>query len=506
MSPWFGRILVGGLFLALLALPMVYRRADDPNAAAGDARRLVIISPHNEQIQREFGRGFARWHLRRYGEPVEVDWRNVGGTSDMRRIVLSQFRMRGRQGIEDQGIGIDLIFGGGDYEFDHKFKPGVEVPVIGPDGKPVLNNDGKPRMRRFSALAPVELDPDQVAAAYPTPRIADKKLYDPEGHWYGAVLSSFGIVYNRDVLALRGLDEPRTWSDLAGHDYFEWVALADPAHSGSVRVTYDAILQRYGWERGVKTLRRVFANARYFAPGSSKVPVDVSAGQAAAGMCIDFYGRFQAQSVGDGRIVDGARAGYVAPADATVVTADPIGMVRGAPSPQLARRFIEFTISRHGQALWNFRVGAEVAAPDGTVLHGPERFELRRSPIRREMYAHFLEHMVDPVNPFDIAKPLPEGTPSYFVVVPDLLHAMCMDIHAELKAAWAAIGRTQDPQRRATMLAEFHALPFTRDELLASGGGDDWRRQWTAFFRAQYARVVQLAGGGPTESPGSTGP
>jgi len=505
MKTWLPRIIVGVCFVAVLALPVVYQSDEPAEPDAGEARRLVIMSPHNEQIQHEFGRAFSLWHDKRFGERVEVDWRDVGGTSDMRRIILSQLRMRARQGIADEGIGVDLIFGGGDYEFEHKFKPGVTVPMRDDRGEPLRDANGEVRLRRVSALQPVELDPNLMRHAFATARIADKKLYDPEGYWYGAVLSSFGIVYNRDVVKLLGLNEPTTWADLADPRYYGNVALADPAHSGSIRVTYDAILQRYGWARGVRTLRRVFANARYFAPGASKVPVDVTSGEAAAGMCIDFYGRFQAQTVGPGKVVDGPRAGYVAPNGATVVTADPIGMVRGAPSPTLARRFIEFVLSRQGQALWNFHVGAEVVAPDGTVLRGPDRFALRRSPIRRDMYAHFTEHMADPVNPYHIARALPEGTPSYFMVLPDLLHAMCMDIHEELKAAWRAIGRTEDPELRRAMLKEFDAMPFTAEQLLEEGGGDDKRRRWTAFFRAKYETVVQMAGGGPTESPSTTG-
>ncbi len=507
MSTWLPRILVAVGFVGLLALPIVYRSADARPADDGDALRLVILSPHNEQIQYEFGRAFSRWHREHFGQAVDVDWRNVGGTSDMRRIVLSQFTLKAAEGIEEQGIGVDLIFGGGDYEFDRKFKPGVQAPILDEAGQPIVDDAGNPKLRRVSALQPVELDPELMAEAFPTQLIADKMLYDPEGYWYGAVLSSFGIVYNRDVLHLLALDEPTTWSDLADARYFGWVALADPSHSGSIRVTYDAILQRYGWERGIRTLRQVFANARYFAPGASKVPIDVTGGEAAAGMCIDFYGRFQAQTVGDGKIVAGERAGYIAPADATVITSDPIGMVRGAPSPELARRFMEFVLSRQGQALWNFHVGAEVVAPDGTVLRGPERFELRRSPIRRDMYDLFSEHLADPANPFEIARPLAEGVPSYFGVLPDLLHAMCMDIHAELQAAWATINRTQAPALRRAMLAEFNKLPFTAEQLLESGGGDENRRQWTAFFRRQYEKIVQMAGGGgAVEAPSISNP
>ena len=53
----------------------------------------------------------------------------------------------------------------------------------------------------------------------------------------------------------------------------------------------DAIEQ--GWIDGVRLMQRIGANARYFTDTSTKIPVDVSMGNAAAGLAIDFYGRYQ---------------------------------------------------------------------------------------------------------------------------------------------------------------------------------------------------------------------
>ena len=39
------------------------------------------------------------------------------------------------------------------------------------------------------------------------------------------------------------------------------------------------------------------ANARYFTDSSQKPPIDVAQGDCAAGICIDFYGRAQAEAV-----------------------------------------------------------------------------------------------------------------------------------------------------------------------------------------------------------------
>ena len=73
--------------------------------------RVVIISPHNEAIRYEFGRGFDRWHRRRFGGGVAVEWRDVGGTADALRFVQSEFAAK------PEGIGIDIFFGGGSEPF-----------------------------------------------------------------------------------------------------------------------------------------------------------------------------------------------------------------------------------------------------------------------------------------------------------------------------------------------------------------------------------------------------
>ncbi len=558
MKDWLPRLIILLLIVLTVALPLWWSNTHAAPPADADLPRLVIVSPHNEQIRYEFSVAFARWHKRMHGTEAVIDWRSLGGTSDIRKMLLSRYTKLAEAGRADEGAGFDMMFGGGEYEFDHQLKPGVSVPRRDPAGNIVKSPDGKPVMRQVSLTVPVEIPQSLIAAAFPTADIAGEKLYDVEGHWYGVVLSSFGIAYNHDVLERLGLEAPTTWADLADPRYDRWLALADPAHSGSVRVTYDAILQRYGFDNaedtdaygegflrrsGIKTLRRVFANARYFAPGSNKVPTDVSHGEAAAGICIDFYGRYQSQVIGGGR-----RVGFVAPAGATLISADPIAVLRGATNKPLAIEFIKFLLTPEGQAAWCFQQGLKIDTDRHGPLHGPRRFELRRSPIRRDMYEHYREHVTDPVNPYDIASPLPPGTPSWFSPLPTILHAMCMDIHADLQAAWRAVYRCDNPALKARLRREFDALPpidarrllaaydaapqrvqakveSRHGEALAaarraieSGNGAirfelglfaqrellwkaDPRNQvedriaWTAFFREQYAKVVALAAG-----------
>ena len=83
------RIIVAISFALVLGLPFVFRpeRAEIP---AG-ARTLVIITPHHEQIRAEFERGFSEWHEAHFDEPVVIDWRQPGGTSEIRKQLRAQY-------------------------------------------------------------------------------------------------------------------------------------------------------------------------------------------------------------------------------------------------------------------------------------------------------------------------------------------------------------------------------------------------------------------------------
>lgn len=463
MSDWTPRIVILVLFALILGVPFLFRPAEAE--APPDAVRLVIITPHNEQIRGEIARAFSEWHVNEFGRPVVIDWRAMGGTSDIHRILASGFAALDDM---DTGVGYDIVFGGGDYFFGKQLTSAV---------------------RGESILAPIDFDDAFIADVYPEAELAGKKLYDAEHRqWWGVVLSSFGIVYNRDVYAnVLEAEYPKTWSDLTDDSLAGWVGMGDPSHSGSVRVTYEAILQRYGWERGWKTLRRMCANAKYFSNSSSKVPIDVSQGEAAAGVSIDFYGRFQAEAIGDDRL------GFISPEGSTVVTADPVAILRGANDPELAKRFVRFLLSRSGQSVWAFRAGEE---------GGPVQYELRRPPIRVDMYDEAtMAKMRDAVNPFELARELEPDTPSYFSILPTALESMAMHQHAHLKRAWRAIRETDDPAKRRQMEAIFDELPFTQEELLAAPARwkadrrakTEDRLAWTRFFAERYDRVIEMA-------------
>ena len=260
-------------------------------------------------------------------------------------------------------------------------------------------------------------------------------------------------------------------------------------------------------------------------------------GSAAAAICIDFYGRYEAQRTRAASIKAGAsadepgRIGYVDPPGETKIDPDPVGILRGAPSPELAKRFIEFVLSEDGQALWQY--------PIAKVGPGPRWFELRRLPIRRSMYQDHFNMFIDKVDPWRIALPVEHPNRAMRSFIAPLFQAMALDQPTELRRAWNAIvehpayptdggdivtaADVTDPQLKR-MLEAFDAMPTitspsgTALNLVDPGvlaevkagwlrGGwreaDLWppeadptqalRQDARRFFRAQYATVEEIA-------------
>lgn len=468
--------------------------------------RIIIITPHNEQIRHEFSVAFSIWHEHHYGQPVIIDWRTPGGTSEIRKQLMAEYEAAARQGKLD-AMSYDLLFGGGSYEHNQVARPQKFIDDHGLESTFTISE----------ALGEAELPQTTLDAWYGENSIGRNTLYDPGRHWFGTALSAFGIVFNRDCLDSLNVSRMSTWEDLTNPALRGWVALADPGQSGSICTTFEVILNRLGWERGWQVLREAAANSRYFSNSSSKVPIDVSMGEAAAGMCIDFYGRYQAQVITDAGDTD--RIGYVDPRDITDIDPDPISLLTGAPNRELAIHFIEFCLSEYAQSLWQFPVRSHADAgsepildADGIAL-GPEQFELRRMPSRRAMYVRYLSYFRDQVNPFDLATTFDSWNSDMRGFIAPLFSAMAIDNHEYLQAAWTVIQHTdkQAPEY-AQMMSLLHALPIvtladgtmidlsTADGLAAmksrwkaeAMSRDRDRIAWTVFFRRNYQTITRM--------------
>lgn len=432
--------------------------APEAKVAGNDPNKLVIVSPHDEAIKHELTPVFRTWYAKQYpGKPVpEIEWQDRGGSVEINKYLMSAYSALGDK--KSQGIGIDLYFGGG--------------------------TPAHAQLKAKGLSAPVQLDPT-IMQAIPA-QLAGVNLRDPDNCWFGVVLSSFGIIYNKPGLKAKSLPEPTTWADLANPNYYNTLILADPAKSGSARVCYEVILQKHGWEQGWSLLMQIAGNTREFATGSSAVPREVAQGSALAGMCVDYYAYSQIAKTGADVL------GYVSPANATAVTPDPIGMLAGAPHPELAKAFITFTLSSTCQDLFGLKMGAP---------GGPAKDNLFRMPILPEFYKHDASTTLVTSNPYS-------STTSFNVnekqsdqrapIIGPLFTAGFLSNKAALQQAWQTVNsHPQQPELKT----KFIATPFTEPQSIelttrytsSPREAIGFDRTWQEAFKARYEEIQRTA-------------
>ena len=505
-------------------------------------RRLVVLTPHPERLRAEFGQAFARHWQERTGESVRIDWRVPGGTSEIAVLLKSEYSaafqdhwtrvlgrswsaevarhfLSGKAPPEDParraflaspvGIGVDLFFGGGAYDFQVQAEAGTLVAEQGA-------GTGLRALR--------ERHPTWFSETGIPESVSGEPFRDSADRWVACCLSSFGMVFNRDVLRRLGVaEDPRRWRDLADPRLAGQLALADPGRSATVTKAFEMLLQqemqeamrrrlaggvaaaaaeregvREGWREGLALIQRISANARYYSDSSSKIPLDVARGDAAAGLCIDYYGRSTEEALR--REGQSPRVGFVMPEGGSSVSVDPIGLLRGAPDPELATAFMEFVLGDPGQRLWSFRAGAP---------GGPEHTALRRLAARRDFYTPAnLAHMSDAdERPYEKAKLFTyraEWTGAAFSTLRFLIRVLCVDAHREQRAAWRALVAAGFPPGAT---AVFHSLDRvgydeatgaisavvrSRDKIAETR----LARELGEAFRANYRRAEALARAG----------
>ena len=348
------RYVAAVLFILIAALPyiaMLRTARDHREPAKEQAEILSIISPHRREEKLEYARGFKEWMARHHGRNVEIQWLDVGGTSKILKDLESRFE------TSPDAPSVDLLFGGG--------------------VAPYLTAAERGWLERIDLSS-------NILNAIPR-TCAGSSVYDPDHRWYGVALTGFGIIYNKPVLQKLGLKAPQNWDDLGKPEYFSWIASGDPRSSGAVHISYEIILQAYGFEKGWNLITRICANVRRFGESSAVAPREVASGEVAAGMVADMTARNEIDAFGGDSLV------FVLPSGTTIIGPDSIAAVKGSARPELSRLFIEYVLSPEGQRVLFQPIGAN-----------GQQHALHRMPVVETLYR---ESGAPEVNPYS----LPQG-------------------------------------------------------------------------------------------------
>jgi iron(III) transport system substrate-binding protein len=283
--------LILGLALSALA----------PTGRAAPSRRLVVYSAaplaFTESIKRDF-------EAENPGVTVEI-LSGLGGEAMITRIDAEKASPRA-----------DIMHSGAVFEFVEATKKGLLAPT-------------KPR---------------EIAGVFPANMFLGGSkipLYDADGRWYVYGFSLGVIGYNRDRLAALRLPPPKTWTDLANPIYKGQVVFNMPQLSSSAFNTVVALYQVMGPRNAWAYWDRISENVAFYSRSTSALYTLVGRGEVpiSFGVARPYYeGQVRGQAVE-----------VVYPTEGAWVFATAMGVVNGAPNPELARAFLKWKLSPSGQ-------------------------------------------------------------------------------------------------------------------------------------------------------------
>lgn len=416
------------------------------------ADQLVIMSPHRKSVQQEIIPLFKEYYKKTFKTDVNVEWLDHDGAQADLRYVLARFEKNPKTAE------IDLFWGGGEH-------PHVE-----------LNSR--------NLLLPHLLSPELKKQIPQT--MGGVTMFNSTETWHAAAASSFGIFFNKKLLKVLRVPAPNTWTDLADPRYYGYIANTDPRHSSSFTTMDFIILQSAAnWDEGWQALTQIAANTRSFTHSATGPLKSVVSGEAIAGISICYFALAKIGDLGSDNL------GFVFPQGKTIMNADPISLLKGAPNAETAKRFIDYVLSKDAQMLLILKKG---------VPHGPQYSTLGRMAINRAAYDAANPAQViakDPLklnfSPFVLD--LERVTKMQFVLA-DLVGVFHIDHHNDLKAAWqAVIKRGAKPEE----LKKLGQTPLSEDELwkLTKVWNNQKERnqvlnRWSQLAKERYQHLINL--------------
>lgn len=183
------------------------------------------------------------------------------------------------------------------------------------------------------------LKEQDLLSAYESPELEGiPEIYIDKDHMYvGTKVITTGIVYNTELTE----NIPAGFKDLTNEAYKDDLIMPSPLYSGAAAYNLGVLTRTegLGWDY-YQTLKD---NGVVVGKGNGSVQNAVVAGEQACGLLADYMAIRSKNG--------GAPVEFVYPAEGSPAVTEPIGIVKGTDSEDLAKAFVDFVLSEEGQAL-----------------------------------------------------------------------------------------------------------------------------------------------------------
>jgi iron(III) transport system substrate-binding protein len=225
--------------------------------------------------------------------------------------------------------------------------PGVEVEVFRSGTTEVMNK----LLAEFAAGAPrpdvlliadagtmQRLQNEGRLLAHPAADVAQlpEGTVDRDRTYFGTKLITTGIVYHTSAPR-----KPTSWKDLVAPEAKGQVVMPSPLYSGAAAIHMAALLAQPGL--GLGYFEALARNGATAVRGNGAVASAVAGGQKLYGVLVDFMG-LNARA-------KGSPVEFVFPSEGVTAVTEPVAILRTTRNLEAARAFVDFLLSREGQAL-----------------------------------------------------------------------------------------------------------------------------------------------------------
>jgi iron(III) transport system substrate-binding protein len=170
------------------------------------------------------------------------------------------------------------------------------------------------------------------------------KQAEQSGHkTVGIYMGALGFGYNTELLAKKGLAEPKCWKDLIKPEYKGEVQIANPNSSGTAYTTLATIVQLFGEEGGFDYMKQLHKNINQYTKSGS-APIKAAArGETTIG--IVFLHDAVTQRVNGFPIIP------VAPCEGTGYEIGSMSIIKGARNMESAKKWYDWALGPDAQKL-----------------------------------------------------------------------------------------------------------------------------------------------------------
>jgi len=170
-------------------------------------------------------------------------------------------------------------------------------------------------------------------------RQAAQSSYRTVGVYAGAL----GFGYNTQLLAKKGLPEPKCWRDLLDPRLKDEVQVADPNSSGTAYTLLATMIQLMGEDQGFDYLKKLHKNVNQYTKSGAAPAKATSLGETLLG--ITFMHDMVTMAV------EGGPVKVVAPCEGTGYEIGSMSIIKGARNLENAKKWYDWALTPEAQAL-----------------------------------------------------------------------------------------------------------------------------------------------------------